>query len=183
VAHDVAALQSRIEELEQRLERKDVHIEALKAEVIRLRRWRFGRSAETLDPNVAPQLPLVGVEAPTAAAIDTPIDAATIPRLVSVDAPHATRLARRPVRALPPELPRVIRVHAPASCSCPECGDALRQLGEDTSSSSTTCRGTSRSSGTCGRSSSAAPARGSCRRRHRRGRSSADYRQRRCWRR
>ena len=133
MAHDVAALQSRIEELEQRLERKDVHIEALKAEVIRLRRWRFGRSAETLDPNLAPQLPLADIEAPTAAAIDTPIDAATIPRLVSVDAPYATRLARRPVRALPPELPRVIRVHAPASCSCPECGDALRQLGEDTS--------------------------------------------------
>jgi transposase len=133
VAHDVAALQSRIEELEQRLERKDVHIEALKAEVIRLRRWRFGRSAETLDPNLAPQLPLADIEAPTAAAIDTPIDAATIPRLVSVDAPYATRLARRPVRALPPELPRVIRVHAPASCACPDCGGVLRQLGEDTS--------------------------------------------------
>jgi len=46
VAHDVAALQNRIDELEQRLERKDVHLEALKAEVIRLRRWRFGRSAK-----------------------------------------------------------------------------------------------------------------------------------------
>ncbi len=133
MAHDVATLQSRIEELEQRLERKDVHIEALKAEVIRLRRWRFGRSAETLDPNVAPQLPLAGVEAPTAAAIDTTIDAPMIPRLVSVDAPHPSRLARRPVRALPPELPRVIRVHAPASCACPDCGGVLRQLGEDTS--------------------------------------------------
>mgnify|MGYP001121502971 FL=1 len=135
MAHDVAALQSRIEELEQRLERKDVHIEALKAEVIRLRRWRFGRSAETLDPGIAPELPLAGAEAPTAVATaaDATIDVARIPRLVSVDAPHATRLARRPVRALPPELPRVIRVHAPASCSCPECGDALRQLGEDTS--------------------------------------------------
>ena len=31
MAHDVAALQNRIDELEQRLERKDVHIEALKA--------------------------------------------------------------------------------------------------------------------------------------------------------
>jgi transposase len=133
VAHDVAALQSRIEALEQRLERKDVHIEALKAEVIRLRRWRFGRSAETLDPGIAPELPLAGGEVPAAAVTDSTIDVPKIPRLVSVDAPHGTRLARRPVRALPPELPRVIRVHAPTSCSCPDCGGALRQLGEDTS--------------------------------------------------
>jgi uncharacterized coiled-coil protein SlyX len=54
VSHDVASLQSRIGELEQRLGQKDVHIEALKAEVLRLRRWRFGRSAEALDPAVAP---------------------------------------------------------------------------------------------------------------------------------
>ena len=135
MAHDVAALQSRIEQLEQRLGQKDVHIEALTAEVIRLRRWRFGRSAETLDPGIAPELPLAGAEAlaVVAATIDTTIDVPRIPRLVSVDAPHGTRLTRRPVRALPPELPRVIRVHAPASCSCPECGGTLRQLGEDTS--------------------------------------------------
>jgi hypothetical protein len=49
----IATLQSRIEELEQRLGQKDLNIEALKTEVIRLRRWRLGRSAETLDPRVA----------------------------------------------------------------------------------------------------------------------------------
>jgi uncharacterized coiled-coil protein SlyX len=43
VAHEVAALQSRTDELEQRLARKDVHIEALKAEMIRLRRWSLGQ--------------------------------------------------------------------------------------------------------------------------------------------
>lgn len=135
MAHDVAALQNLIDELEQRLARQDIHIEALKAEVIRLRRWRFGRSAETLDPAMAPELPLAGAEAPVAVAVtaDTTIDAPRVPRLVSVDAPHGTRLARRPVRALPPELPRVVRVHAPASCSCPDCGGALRALGEDVS--------------------------------------------------
>lgn len=135
MVHDAAALQSRIEELEQRLERKDVHIEALKAEVIRLRRWRFGRSAETLDPGIAPELPLTHGETPAAAAMvaDTPADAPRIPRLVSVDAPQGTRLARRGARTLPPELPRVIRMHTPASCSCPECGGVMRQLGEDIS--------------------------------------------------
>jgi transposase len=134
VAFDVAALQCRIGELEQRLGQKDVTIEALKAEVLRLRRWRFGRSAETLDPSVAPELPLAGGEIASAAAASAPTsEVPSIARLVSVDAPHATRLRRRAVRELPAELPRVIRVHAPASCSCPECGGALRTLGEDAS--------------------------------------------------
>ncbi len=133
MSHDVTSLQSRIEELEQRLGQKDVHIEALKAEVIRLRRWRFGRSAEALDPGVAPELPLAGGEATATAPLEPSSNTPTIARLVSVDAPQPTRLSRRPARELPPELPRVIRVHAPASCSCPECGGALRQLGEDAS--------------------------------------------------
>ncbi len=81
-------LQSQIEELEQRLGQKDVHIEALKAEVIRLRRWRFGRSAETLDPGVAPELPLAGGELAAAAPLAPPSDAPKIARLVSVDAPR-----------------------------------------------------------------------------------------------
>lgn len=133
MALDIATLQGRIGELEQRLGQKDVHIEALKAEVLRLRRWRFGRSAETLDPSIAPELPLAGGEsaAPTSPAPSS--DAPMIPRLVSVDAPQPSRLSRRAARELPAELPRVIRVHAPASCACPDCGGVLRQLGEDAS--------------------------------------------------
>jgi transposase len=133
VSHDVTSLRSRIEELEQRLGQKDVHIEALKAEVIRLRRWRFGRSAEALDPGIAPELPLAGGEVTATAPLEPLRDTATIPRLVSVDAPQPARLSRRPARELPAELPRVIRVHAPSSCTCPDCGGALRQLGEDAS--------------------------------------------------
>lgn len=133
MALDIATLQSRIGELEQRLGQKDAHIEALKAEVLRLRRWRFGRSAETLDPRVAPELPLAGGEITCAAPLEPPNDAPKIPRLLSVDTPHATRLNRRPARELPADLPRVVRVHAPAHCTCPECGGALRQLGEDAS--------------------------------------------------
>ena len=133
MALDIATLQSRIGELEQRLGQKDAHIEALKAEVLRLRRWRFGRSAETLDPCVAPELPLAGGEITCAAPLEPPNDAPKIPRLLSVDTPHATRLNRRPARELPADLPRVVRVHAPARCTCPECGGALRQMGEDAS--------------------------------------------------
>ncbi len=52
---------------------------------------------------------------------------------MSVDAPEGTRKQPRAVRALPPELLRVIRVHVPSQCTCPDCGNALRRLGEDTS--------------------------------------------------
>lgn len=131
---DVATLQGRILELEQRLGQKDVHIEALKAEVLRLRRWRFGRSAEALDPSIAPELPLAVDDNLRSAVTPAPVsEVPSIPRLVSVDAPQPTRLSRRLARELPAELPRVIRVHAPASCTCAECGGALRQLGEDVS--------------------------------------------------
>src|SRR5262249_30645732 len=36
--------------------------ESLRAEVLRLRRWRFGRSSEVIDTNIAPELPLAGGE-------------------------------------------------------------------------------------------------------------------------
>jgi transposase len=113
-------------------------VEALKSEVIRLRRHRYGASAERLDPTVAPQLPLAGCEdqAATTAGSTDPGAAAvqrdpSAVRLLSVDAPQK-RTSRAP-RTLPPELPRVIRVHQPASCQCLGCGKALRRLGEDVS--------------------------------------------------
>jgi transposase len=40
---------------------------------------------------------------------------------------------RRPVRLLPPELPRVIQIHTPSQCTCPDCGKQLSRLGEDAS--------------------------------------------------
>jgi transposase len=112
-------------------------VEALKCEVIRLRRHRYGASAERLDPTLAPQLPLMadqidqGAASALAERNDQTGKAAAPPRLLSVDAPQK-RAARAP-RTLPPELPRVIRVHQPARCQCPGCGKALRRLGEDVS--------------------------------------------------
>src|SRR5690606_23050147 len=61
---------------------------SLKAEVLRLRRWRFGRSAEAIDPGVAPELPL-GEGAVASVASESEVS--QIPRLVSVDAPHSAR--------------------------------------------------------------------------------------------
>ena len=45
-----------------------------------------------------------------------------------------TRAARKPARRpLPAELPREIETIAPAQQACPDCGGALRMLGEDVS--------------------------------------------------
>lgn len=120
-------------ELQAQLAGKDALIESLKAEVIRLRRWRFGASAEAIDVTVAPELPLSGGEAVKPTRIESRADPASLPRLVSVDAPRERRSERRALRELPVELPRVIRVHEPASCQCPDCGAQMRRLGEDTS--------------------------------------------------
>jgi transposase len=112
-------------------------VEALKSEVIRLRRHRYGTSAERLDPTIAPQLPLMEDQTDHGAASliaergNQTRKADAPPRLMSVDAPQK-RVARAP-RTLPPELPRVIRLHQPAHCQCPDCGKALRRLGEDVS--------------------------------------------------
>ena len=121
------------EELKQLLLKRDALVEALKEEVIRLRRWRFGRSAEVIDASVAPELSLVGGATPPEPAALAVTEPSRIPKLMAVDTPRGVRTSRRPARALPPELPRVIREHAPSSCNCPECGQRLSRLGEDAS--------------------------------------------------
>jgi hypothetical protein len=52
-------------------------LEAMKNEVLRLRRWQFGRSAEVLDPTIAPPLPLQDLEFNA-----TPIEAARLYSLI-----------------------------------------------------------------------------------------------------
>ena len=134
MVRDTATLLATIDELTQRLGQKDAHIEALKAEVIRLRRWRFGRSSEVIDTSVAPELPLAGGQTPEPAALTkSPLEALRVPKLVAVDSPSGARRSRRPPRTLAPELPRVVREHLPKSCDCPECGRRMSRLGEDTS--------------------------------------------------
>jgi transposase len=117
------------------LAHKTTLVESLTAEVLRLRRWTFGRSAEKVDLTIAPELPLNGaVIAPSG---DAPAAAPALPsappRLIAVDGGSGRSGTRRAPRDLPPELPRVVRIHEPASCQCPDCGSAMRRLGEDAS--------------------------------------------------
>lgn len=124
--NDVATLQQLV------LARDDL-IAKLTAEIARLKRWQFGRSSERLEGTLlqlqlglddlsTPGLPLAMAERPIAA--EESAQRASAERVVPL---------RRAPRAFPAQLPRETIVHAPASCDCPECGSAMRHLGEDVS--------------------------------------------------
>jgi transposase len=111
-----------LEAIRAQLHSKTVEIERLRLQLAQLRRLKFGRSSEKLDEQIAQlELRLEELEAAEAAELPTqPI-------------PEVTREkpARRP---LPPHLPREPVMH-PAlpgeSCTCPDCGGAMRALSQD----------------------------------------------------
>jgi transposase len=134
VALDYSKLPDDPEQLKQLLLQHSLWVEALRSEVLRLRRWRFGRSSEVIDVSRSPELPLDGgsvAPPPSPSAISVCPPPQPI-KLASVDSPPR-RERPRAARLLPSELPRVIRVHKPDSCDCPDCGEPLRALGEDCS--------------------------------------------------
>ncbi|MCL4761234.1 MAG: IS66 family transposase [Burkholderiales bacterium] len=98
-------------------------IEKLKLEIARLRRIQFGRRSERHDDRVT-QLELIVEELETTLAA---MPVTPVPSMASVSPPAV------PVRRPPPaHLPRENVVHA-APCACPDCGGALKPIGEDVS--------------------------------------------------
>jgi transposase len=129
----LAALPDDVEELKRLVLGRDETIAKLLAEIARLKRWRFGRSAERMDQALLQlQLALDDLQRLPEAA---PHDQAVLPLEESTHTParQPLRRLRRVSRALPAHLPRETIVHAPASCTCPDCGAAMRKLGEDIS--------------------------------------------------
>lgn len=97
-------------------------IEKLKLELARLKRMQFGRSSEQLTERIA-QLELIVEDCEASAA------QASVPAATRVSLPEPERPARRP---LPEHLPREEVVYEPAArAACPDCGGAMRRLGED----------------------------------------------------
>ena len=98
-----------------------LELEKLRFQIACLKRIKFGRSSEQLDPHLTQmQLTLEDLEA----------SLAQMPE-------HARPAPKEPLdkpvrRALPDHLPREEIVHA-TPCSCPACGGTLRPLGEDVS--------------------------------------------------
>src|ERR1700742_2899338 len=119
--------------LKELLAGKDALICRLIEEITRLRRWRFGRSAERIDESINPQLPLEDI---SRGPESTP-DASGPTQATKLSAPVRARpdelAPLRTARALPAELPRQTVVHRPVNCQCPECGARMRRLGEDIS--------------------------------------------------
>jgi transposase len=101
--------------------------EQLKARLARLLREKFGASSEKLRGAIE-QLELTLEELETQIAETAP-EQPPEPAVPETESQKATR--RKPVRKpLPDSLPREVVEHAPP-CACPNCGGALRPLGED----------------------------------------------------
>ncbi len=108
------------------LESHKSEIERMKLLILKLKRLQFGRKSEKIDSRIEQlELRLEELEAAEAEAAPEP-DSAPEAFLEGV-----RRKPRR--RELPPELPRETVVQQPAEKSCPDCGGALRKLGEDIS--------------------------------------------------
>jgi transposase len=120
---DTEALQALVRVLAGDVKSKGLLIEQLKAQIAKLRRMQFGKSSEKIDREIA-QLELQLDELHE----DEGHAAATSPTAVQA---LIRRAPEKPYRKpLPDHLPREEEVHEPA-CTCPNCGGAMRKLGED----------------------------------------------------
>jgi transposase len=117
---DVASLKALVLEQRAKLASHQAEIEQLKLLIAKLRRMQFGRSSERLDRQIE-QMELRLEELQSAQA--------ALPPAAKPKAEPKSQPVRRP---LPEHLPREQRVHEPA-CTCPQCGVAMRKIGEDVS--------------------------------------------------
>ena len=130
--NDVDHLKRLVLEHRSRVQAQQLEIERLKIQLSQLRRWKFGRSSEQLDLQIAQiELTLQVLQAVTPA----PATTAVVTPAAS-DNVSAVRERRAPVRrALPAHLPRETVLHvSPAvrnGCTCTHCGGKLRKLGQD----------------------------------------------------
>jgi transposase len=117
----ILASSAKLEVAEALLISQKLELEKLRFEIACLKRMKYGRSSEQLDQQLTQmQLSIEDLEASLA---QKPLQVRPIPKTPPVQP------VRRP---LPTDLPREEIVHE-APCSCPECGGALRPLGEDVS--------------------------------------------------
>src|SRR6201997_1545933 len=111
---------------DEQLASRDEEIERLKLLIAKLRRMQFGRKSEKLDWQIE-QLELKLDE----------LQASRAQQLAASPAPMAAsvvnRAANRGRQPLPAHLPRETHKVLPQQEACPDCGGALKPLGEDVS--------------------------------------------------
>jgi transposase len=105
---------------------QQAEIEHLKFIIAKFRRMQFGRRSEQMDDTIA-QLELSLEELECVRAEQGPSDETLVPPVAS-DASAPAKPKRKP---LPEHLPRDSVEHLPADGCCPDCGGALKKLGED----------------------------------------------------
>jgi transposase len=116
---------ARIAELEAALAARDTLIETLRVQLAQLKRMSFGQSSEKLITQIG-QLELTLEE------LESEAEIADIGK-EAADQPDAVQPVRAvPIRRLPDHLPRIERRIEPetGNCTCPDCGGALRPLGQ-----------------------------------------------------
>ena len=110
------------------IQHQTIHIDKLKFELARLKRWRFGATSEAVGSE---QIALWEAE------LDGDIAAAEarLEQLAGAAAPETPPKAppkKAPKRKpLPDTLPRIEERHELASCTCPDCGTGLTPMGEE----------------------------------------------------
>ena len=99
---------------------KDRHIEHLKLQIAKLRRWKFGQSSEALESCGQITLSLEEIAAAVAHAPD------------SVSMRSVVTDKAKPVRrkAFPEHFERIDNRIEPDECACPHCGGAMSELGK-----------------------------------------------------
>jgi len=112
---------------DEQLASRDTEIEHLKLLIAKLRRMQFGRKSEKLDRQIE-QLELRLDELQATQAENT--TGSHAPAVAAPIADVAAKAARRP---LPEHLPREVRKYLPKQEARPDCGGALKSLGEDVS--------------------------------------------------
>ncbi|MGH8322364.1 MAG: IS66 family transposase [Steroidobacteraceae bacterium] len=130
--NDVDHLKRLVLEQRSHAQAQQLEIERLKIQLSRLRRWKFGRSSEQMELQIAQiELTLEALQAVTPA---RPPESP--PRAAADAKARSNPKPRHPVRrALPAHLPRETIVHvAPCvrnGCTCADCGGKLRKLDQD----------------------------------------------------
>ena len=124
MGHTVETMSKTVETMGKKINRDQTLIEKLTHEIAQLKRLKFAKRSEQMNPEQASLLDdLIDTDI---AAIEAELQALQI-------ASVATDKKQKPKRtALPTEFPRTLIHHEPNNTHCP-CGCALKRIGEDVS--------------------------------------------------
>ncbi|NHN90213.1 IS66 family transposase [Acetobacter conturbans] len=127
---DPITLQGMVRDLADALDEGQIEIERLQQIILEFRRARFGRSAETIEPD---QLPLI---LDTKTGVETVMDEQTNDdglRRISPDSARSSFVKQPHRKPLPDHLSRSDVTIAPDVTVCPDCGGSLHDAGTTTS--------------------------------------------------